>query len=81
MDKEKWITTKGTPYPLGATPDKEGVNFSLFSENAEKVELLLFDAHNDEMPFKILVLDDENNRTNHFWHIYIKGAEAGLHYA
>jgi glycogen operon protein len=32
------------PYPLGATWDGRGVNFALFSGNAEKVELCLFDA-------------------------------------
>ena len=34
----------GSPYPLGATFDGRGVNFALFSANAEKVELCLFDA-------------------------------------
>ena len=34
----------GNPYPLGATWDGRGVNFSIFSENAEKVELCLFDS-------------------------------------
>ena len=32
----------GTSYPLGATWDGRGVNFALFSENAERVELCLF---------------------------------------
>jgi isoamylase len=34
----------GHPFPLGATWDGHGTNFSLFSEHAEKVELCLFDA-------------------------------------
>ena len=34
----------GRPYPLGATWDGMGVNFALFSENATKVELCLFDS-------------------------------------
>ena len=34
----------GRPYPLGATWDGIGVNFALFSENATKVELCLFDS-------------------------------------
>ncbi len=38
----------GTPFPLGATWDGEGTNFSLFSENAERVELCLFDDDGDE---------------------------------
>ena len=33
----------GQPYPRGATWDGEGVNFSLFSANADKVELCIFD--------------------------------------
>ncbi|HZG43041.1 MAG TPA: hypothetical protein VEY93_08775, partial [Longimicrobium sp.] len=33
----------GKPFPLGATWDGAGVNFALFSANAEKVELCLFD--------------------------------------
>ncbi len=36
----------GQPYPLGATWDGTGVNFSLFSQNATKVELCLFDGPN-----------------------------------
>ena len=34
---------EGRPYPLGATWDGLGVNFALFSANATKVELCLFD--------------------------------------
>lgn len=37
-------TRPGNPYPLGATWDGAGVNFSLFSEHAEGVELCLFEA-------------------------------------
>ena len=33
----------GQPYPLGATYDGVGTNFSVFSEVAERVELCLFD--------------------------------------
>jgi glycogen operon protein len=36
-------TWPGRPFPLGATWDGRGVNFALFSEHAEKVELCLFD--------------------------------------
>ena len=38
----------GRPFPLGATWDGEGTNFSLFSENAEHVELCLFDEEDRE---------------------------------
>ena len=44
-------TRPGSPYPLGATWDGEGVNFALFSENATGVELCLFEGSkgNDEL--------------------------------
>ena len=32
-------TSAGQPHPLGATPDKGGVNFSVFSQNATAIEL------------------------------------------
>ncbi|MGZ5140711.1 MAG: hypothetical protein ACXWCX_23170, partial [Burkholderiales bacterium] len=37
--------TEGLPDPLGATWDGLGVNFALFSANATRVELCLFDSH------------------------------------
>jgi len=37
----------GRPYPLGATWDGRGVNFALFSEQATKVELCLYDEQED----------------------------------
>ncbi|MBU0674473.1 MAG: glycogen debranching protein GlgX [Proteobacteria bacterium] len=43
MKKNQMTVWPGEPYPLGATWNGEGVNFSIFSENAEKVELCLFD--------------------------------------
>lgn len=70
----------GTAHPLGAVPDAEGVNFSLFSESASAVELLLFDAHDDVAPLQVISLDPECHRTFHFWHVYVKGARPGIHY-
>jgi isoamylase len=36
----------GKPLPLGATSDRNGVNFAVYSKHAEKVELCLFDSSN-----------------------------------
>jgi len=44
MTEQVTTVWPGKPYPLGATWDGKGVNFALFSEHAEKVELCLFDA-------------------------------------
>ena len=41
-------TWPGQPYPLGATYDGGGTNFSLVSEVADRVELCLFDADGTE---------------------------------
>src|SRR5579872_4475660 len=40
----KMTILPGNPYPLGATWDGKGVNFALYSHNATKVELCLFDV-------------------------------------
>jgi glycogen operon protein len=74
-------TESGRPHPLGATVDKEGVNFSVFSRNATAVELLLFEEHDDHQPIQIIKLQPPANQTFFFWHVYVKGLKAGAHYA
>ena len=76
-----FATEKGTPHPLGATPGPDGVNFSLFSENATGVELLLFATHDAPQPFQAIRLDPYVNKTFHFWHVLVRGLQAGAHYA
>ena len=61
-----FVAEKGSPHPLGATPSSDGVNFSLFSENATGVELLLFSAHDAPQPFQTISLDPYVNKTFHF---------------
>ena len=74
-------TEPGRPHPLGATVDKEGVNFSVFSRNATSVELLLFHEHDDVQPMQIIKLDPQANRTFFFWHVNVTGLKPGTHYA
>jgi glycogen operon protein len=74
-------TEAGQPHPLGATVDKGGVNFSVFSRNATAIELLLFDEHDDLEPVQIVKLDPEVNKSFFFWHVYVKGLRPGAHYA
>jgi glycogen operon protein len=66
----------GKPYPLGATWDRRGVNFALFSENAEKVELCLFDGRGERELQRIPLPEC----TDQVWHGYLAGARAGLLY-
>ena len=64
--RERSQQTAGSPFPRGATWDGRGVNFSLFSESSESVELCLFDASGkNETRIRI------RERTNGAWHIYL----------
>jgi isoamylase len=47
----------GTPYPLGATYDGVGTNFTLFSEVADFVELCLFDEEGKETRARLPEVD------------------------
>jgi isoamylase len=67
---------KGNPYPLGATWDGEGVNFALFSEQAEKVEVCLFDTRGRREIARAQV----KWRTDQVWHCYLPEARPGLLY-
>jgi isoamylase len=64
----------GHPFPLGATWDGHGTNFSLFSEHAEKVELCLFDAEDEETCVAL------TERTAFNWHGYLPGIGPGQRY-
>ena len=74
-------TEKGSPHPLGATPEAGGVNFSLFSGGATGVELLLFESHDSTEPFQVIRFDPFSHKTFHFWHVFVRGLTAGAHYA
>ena len=65
----------GSPAPLGATPDGEGVNFALFSEHAEAVELCLFDEQDHETVRLALP-----ERAEAIWHGYVPGCRPGQRY-
>jgi isoamylase len=64
----------GQAYPLGATFDGSGTNFSLFSEAAEKVEVCLFDARGNEQRVALGEIDA------HCFHVYLPRVRPGLRY-
>jgi isoamylase len=66
----------GEPYPLGATWDGAGVNFALFSEHAQKVELCVFDSTGRREVQRITLPE----QTNGVWHCYLPEARPGLLY-
>ena len=61
---------------MGATWDGKGVNFALFSEHADRVELCLFDASGQHEIARVRL----PRNTDQVWHGYLPGAEPGLVY-
>ncbi len=66
----------GEAYPLGATVTEEGVNFALFSANAEQVELCLYDTAGKKEIMRIQLRE----KTDDIWHCAIEGLQAGYCY-
>ena len=66
----------GSPYPRGATWDGRGVNFALFSENAERVELCLFDDAGKKETARVALPE----YTDETWHGYLPDARPGQLY-
>jgi glycogen operon protein len=66
----------GLPYPLGSTWDGRGTNFALFSANAKKVELCLFDAQGRREIERIVLPE----RTADVWHGYLNDVSPGQLY-
>ena len=71
------IIKPGQPYPLGATWDGRGVNFSLFSEHAARVELCLFDSPEDTREAQRFDLPE---RTDRVWHGFVPDLRPGQLY-
>jgi isoamylase len=67
----------GRPYPLGATWDGRGVNFALYSENAEKVELCLFDSVESTEESRRITFREQSDMV---WHAYLPDIAPGQLY-
>jgi isoamylase len=70
----------GRPFPLGATPTPEGVNFAVWARHASQVELVLFDDPEATRPSRVLPLHRSVNRSYHYWHALIPGLRPGQIY-
>ena len=83
MATKKLKVSGGRAQPLGATVDSDGagVNFSIYSEYATAVELLLFADHDSPLPSDVVRLDPGVNKSFHFWHAHVSGVGAGQIYA
>jgi glycogen operon protein len=75
------ILATGTPDPLGATPHADGVNFSVYANHAEALDLLLFDSADAAAPGQVLRLDRRGHHTAGYWHAFLPGLAPGQVYA
>ena len=66
----------GRPWPLGATWDGAGVNFAVFSANAQAIEVCLFNADGSQETQRLQL----PSHTSDVWHGYLPGAAPGLVY-
>jgi hypothetical protein len=68
--------TKGRPYPLGATPCGDSVNFAVYSRHASEAFVLLFDTPDGE-PTDVIRL---GNREKFIWHAAVDRVRPGQLY-
>jgi isoamylase len=73
--------SRGSSSPLGAAVFADRVNFSIFSRNATRVELLLFDRADAATPERVIILDAATNRTDDYWHACVHHVKPGQLYA
>ena len=70
----------GNPIPWGAHRDRDGINFVLFSRNATRVRLELYQNAEDDFPVRIIDLDPARHRTGDVWHVWVRGLTSGQLY-
>ena len=73
-------TEPGSAHPIGVTASPDGVNISLFSETATDVVLLLFESATALAPMQTIRLDPFQNKTFHFWHVFVRNCCPGIFY-
>jgi len=84
VHKDAWTVgpfkvERGKPLSFGATPLRNGINFSLFSKHATAASLVLFQP-GDNKPLAEIPLDEHCNRTGHMWHLFVHPLDQNIHY-
>ena len=74
------VLEAGRSFPLGATVERGGVNFSVYSRSASLIELLLFDQEAAPKPSRVIPLDPTRHRTYQYWHAFVPGLKPGQIY-
>jgi isoamylase len=70
----------GRSAPLGASIVSGGANFSVFSRNASRIELVFFDRADDSRPARVIAMEAATNRTLDYWHVFVPGIGPGQLY-
>ena len=81
MKLKKLITKSGTPFPIGSSIKDNGINFSVFSKSAKSIELLLFNDKDDVKPSAIIELNEDENKSYFYWHIFVEELKENQYYA
>ncbi|HFD13447.1 MAG TPA: glycogen debranching enzyme GlgX [Crenotrichaceae bacterium] len=81
MQNTNYKFKPGHPYPPGANIDSDGVNFSIFSRHATKVELLLFATSDSDDPFQTIELKKQQHCSFFSWHVFVVSLPIGTWYA
>lgn len=76
---QRLTVCRGSALPLGASVQRGGINFSLFSKHATEVVLVLFLPDAPESTIEIR-LDPRINKTGNIWHVLIDNLDVGAHY-
>ena len=74
------MTRAGSRFPPGATVTADGVNFCVFSRHATAVDLLLYAQADSTVPYQVVTLNPEHNRSFFFWHVFVEGVSEGTYY-
>jgi pullulanase/glycogen debranching enzyme len=76
-DPDSWRVEPGASHPLGAHVVDDGVNFAVFADDADSVDVLLFARPEDPYPVRTFPLAESTP----FWHAFVRGAGTGTTYA
>ncbi len=76
----EYQTKSGYPVEYGAILMNGGVNFSIYSRDASKVTLCLFDSEYAKSPCAEINLDEKINKTGDIWHIFVENLKEGALY-
>jgi isoamylase len=80
IDTSQLIVRRGRPHPVGVAVNSEGARFSVFSRNATRVWVALFENVGDSAPCWEVELDRREHRTGDIWSVFVAHVPRGAYY-